>query len=59
MCKQEALAHPYLATLHCPEDEPSHTHRFDFSFEQSIKLDKPSLQKLMCVSICFRFASAA
>lgn len=44
---EEALAHPYLATLHCPEDEPSHPAAFDFSFEKGVKLDKPALQKLM------------
>jgi len=27
----EALKHPYLATLHCADDEPVHGSRFDFS----------------------------
>lgn len=44
---QEALAHPYLSTLHCPEDEPNHISKFDFSFEMGIKLDKITLQRLM------------
>lgn len=32
---EEALNHPYLAALHCPEDEPSteHVSPFDFDFE--------------------------
>ncbi|KAJ9051426.1 mitogen activated protein kinase 2 [Entomophthora muscae] len=30
---EEALAHPYLAAYHDTEDEPSHPHLFDFSFE--------------------------
>ncbi len=31
---EEALAHPYLAALHSPEDEPSCDRVFDFSFEK-------------------------
>jgi serine/threonine protein kinase len=27
------LAHPYLAMYHIPDDEPSHSKPFDFSFE--------------------------
>ena len=32
---EEALKHPYLQNLHCPEDEPSteHVSAFDFDFE--------------------------
>lgn len=32
---EEALKHPYLAALHCPEDEPTteHVSAFDFDFE--------------------------
>jgi serine/threonine protein kinase len=32
---EEALAHPYLTELHCPEDEPTteHVSAFDFDFE--------------------------
>lgn len=31
----DALAHPYLEALHCPEDEPvtEHVSAFDFDFE--------------------------
>ena len=32
---ENALKHPYLAALHCPEDEPTtdHVSAFDFDFE--------------------------
>ncbi|KAG2230030.1 hypothetical protein INT48_007061 [Thamnidium elegans] len=30
---QEALEHPYFDLFHDPEDEPSHSHAVDFSFE--------------------------
>lgn len=32
---EDALSHPYLAELHCPEDEPTtdHVSAFDFDFE--------------------------
>ncbi|KAI9203307.1 kinase-like domain-containing protein [Polychytrium aggregatum] len=30
---EEALAHPYLEAYHDVDDEPSHEHHFDFSFE--------------------------
>ncbi|OAD76119.1 hypothetical protein PHYBLDRAFT_16163 [Phycomyces blakesleeanus NRRL 1555(-)] len=30
---EEALAHPYLSAYHDEDDEPSHNHTFDFSFE--------------------------
>jgi hypothetical protein len=44
---EEALAHPYLATLSCPEDEPCHPARFDFSFEVGLRHEKPIIQRLM------------
>ncbi len=31
---EECLAHPFLASLHAPEDEPTAPSRFDFSFEE-------------------------
>ncbi len=34
---EEALAHPYMASLHSPDDEPGCTAAFDFSFEDGIK----------------------
>jgi len=30
---EQALQHPYLAAYHDPDDEPVHSHSFDFSFE--------------------------
>jgi len=42
----EALKHPYLASLHSEEDEPVCETPFDFSFENQ-PLDKLTLQKLM------------
>lgn len=42
----EALAHPYLASLHSPEDEPTCPAHFDFAFETEV-LDKGTLQQLM------------
>ncbi|KAI9350580.1 kinase-like domain-containing protein [Zopfochytrium polystomum] len=30
---EEALAHPYLASYHQPDEEPNHPEKFDFSFE--------------------------
>jgi mitogen-activated protein kinase 1/3 len=42
----EALAHPYLESLHDPADEPKCEAEFDFSFEAA-PLNKKSLQKLM------------
>jgi serine/threonine protein kinase len=41
-----ALEHPYLESLHCPEDEPVCPKRFDFSFEHH-PLTKRNLQLLM------------
>jgi hypothetical protein len=31
---EEALAHPYLSTLHCPDDEPAHAVEYDWSWEK-------------------------
>lgn len=42
----EALKHPYLASLHCEEDEPVCGKIFDFSFEHW-PLSKSNLQRLM------------
>jgi hypothetical protein len=38
----EALSHPFLETMHDPEDEPEFTGSIDFSFEddQSLNLEK-------------------
>ena len=33
----EALEHPYLATLHCEEDEPEADFKFDFGFDSKVR----------------------
>jgi len=33
----EALAHPYMASLHSPDDEPACGGAFDFGFEDRVK----------------------
>lgn len=47
---EEALAHPYLASLHSPDDEPVCPEPFDFSFEDQ-QMDKRKLQELMLEQI--------
>lgn len=42
----EALRHPYMASLHNPDDEPDAEEVFDFSFED-VPLTKASLQKMI------------
>jgi len=36
---EEALAHPYLASLHSEDDEPVCPRKFDFAFEDKMKTD--------------------
>jgi serine/threonine protein kinase len=43
---EEALAHPYLSTLHHEDDEPSAEQPFKFQFKQT-DLTKERLQQLM------------
>mmetsp|Transcript_29069 Transcript_29069/g.48028 ORF Transcript_29069/g.48028 Transcript_29069/m.48028 type:complete len:545 (+) Transcript_29069:643-2277(+) len=43
---QDALAHPFFAQLHSPQDEPSAPKPFDFSFEQE-KLTRLRLKELI------------
>ena len=43
---EQALAHPFLASLHSPEDEPVAHANFDFSFEDE-KLHRARLQELI------------
>jgi serine/threonine protein kinase len=43
---EEALKHPYLASLHCEEDEPVCPSTFNFDFE-NYPLTKRNLQLLM------------
>ena len=48
---EEALEHPYMESLHSPEDEPVCDKPFDFGFE-SETMDKPTLQRLMYQEVC-------
>lgn len=43
---EDALRHPYMASLHNPEDEPSCGSKFSFDFEKE-HLDKPRIQELI------------
>ena len=43
---EQALSHPFLASLHSPEDEPVAHTNFDFSFEDE-KLHRLRLQELI------------
>jgi len=47
---EQALEHPYMESLHSPEDEVVCDKPFDFSFEAQV-LDKPALQRLMYAEI--------
>ena len=44
---EEALAHPYLADYHYPDDEPTCTNKAVFDFEEKPHLSKQELQSLM------------
>lgn len=50
---QDALAHPYVADYHFPDDEPDAPVIVDFDFEKRGKLEKQDLQMLMlrCVPV--------
>lgn len=48
---EEALKHPYMASLHNPEDEPSCSTKFSFDFEKE-HLDKPRIQELIFECVC-------
>ncbi|MFN3520497.1 MAG: hypothetical protein ACK4YT_13710, partial [Sphingomonas sp.] len=43
---EEALAHPYMASLHNPDDEPTADALFSFEFEKET-LDKERIQELI------------
>mmetsp|Transcript_14774 Transcript_14774/g.17589 ORF Transcript_14774/g.17589 Transcript_14774/m.17589 type:complete len:462 (-) Transcript_14774:187-1572(-) len=47
----DALKHPYLASLHMPDDEPEAGFVFDWSYEQK-KLEKRDLQELVFDEVC-------
>ena len=44
---EQALKHPFLASLHDEEDEPVFTGNFDFSFEQDASLTMVKIQRLI------------
>jgi serine/threonine protein kinase len=43
----EALEHPYLETMHDPEDEPSFEGTIDFSFEEDQTLNLEKVKRLI------------
>ena len=43
----EALAHPFLESMHDPEDEPSFEGTIDFSFEEDASLNLEKLKRLI------------
>lgn len=47
----EALEHPYLASLHDPEDEPIFEGEIDFSFESNADLTVEDVKKLILKEI--------
>ena len=50
---EEALAHPYLASLHDPSDEPLAHAEFSFDFER-MPLTKQALRELLTAEmLCF------
>jgi len=48
---QEAIKHPYLESLHDPEDEPLFVGTIDFSFEHDQKLTLDEVKKLILKEI--------
>lgn len=44
---EEALNHPFLETMHDPEDEPSFQGTIDFSFEDDASLNLDKLKRLI------------
>lgn len=50
---EQALEHPFLASLHDEEDEPTFEGTFDFSFEEDTTLDLIKVQRLLMREIAF------
>ena len=50
---EEALAHPYLASLHDPSDEPLAHAEFSFDFER-MPLTKNVLRDLLTAEMCWQ-----
>jgi hypothetical protein len=44
---EEALAHPFLESMHDPEDEPDFEGKIDFSFEDDNSLTLEKLKRLI------------
>lgn len=51
MTVEEALKHPYLESLHEPDDEPSFEGEIDFSFEENAQLTLEDVKKLILQEI--------
>lgn len=51
MTVEEALKHPYLESLHDPDDEPSFEGEIDFSFEENAQLTLDDVKKLILQEI--------
>ena len=47
----EALNHPFLESMHDPEDEPSFEGQIDFSFEEDISLNLEKVKRLILKEI--------
>ena len=44
---EQALAHPYMAELHDPEDEPECDHEFDFNYEKRDNLTDATIRDMV------------
>jgi hypothetical protein len=44
---EDALKHPFLETMHDPEDEPSFEGTIDFSFEEDHSLNIDKIKRLI------------
>ena len=44
---EDALKHPFLETMHDPEDEPSFEDTIDFSFEEDHSLNIDKIKRLI------------
>lgn len=53
LCTQ-ALAHPYMAELHDPEDEPDCDAEFDFNYEKRDNLTDSNIREMVfqVLSVC-------
>jgi hypothetical protein len=44
---EDALSHPFLESMHDPEDEPEFEGKIDFSFEEDTTLTVEKLKRLI------------